>query len=251
MPDTSQTESQETTDQENASQGSSQENTSQGSSVPSLFSEAEETGTLEATEVWAIKDIGQSAGFMTDYHVISHPKGIYNVDVPTGSVAQDLFDEAKNGADPETAIPGNPQPLRCQPSGKLVTPESGRYVGQLLDYNQSPLDLTLENPGNILLIQEQSNGWSLTSSSGNAHGANIKGLFEEARAAGDTQALKAIIEYLWFAYRDDITIREGGQDFQAHSDRTRALRRMLLKGSASDEEEEESTPQTSLAGLER
>jgi hypothetical protein len=248
MSDTNQTESQETADQENASQGSNQEN-----SVPSLFEQADgEQSTLEAKKVWAIKDIGQSAGFLTDYHVVSHPKGIYNVDAATGSVAQDLFDEAKNGADPETAIPGNPQQLHCRPSGKLVTPESGRYVGQLLDYNRTPLDLTRENAGNILLIQERSSGWSLTSSSSNAHGANLKGLFEEARAAGDTQGLKAIIEYLWFAYREEITIREGGQDFEASSDRTRALRRMLLKGSASpNEEEEESTPQTSLAGLGR
>jgi len=250
MPDTSQTEQQE--NQKTADQ----ENTSQGSSVPSLFEQANgEQSTLEAKEVWAIKDIGQSAGFLTDYHVVSHPKGIYNVDAATGSVAQDLFDEAKNGADPETAIPGNPQQLHCRPSGKLVTPESGRYVGQLLDYNRTPLDLTRENAGNILLIQERSSGWSLTSSSANAHGANIKGLFEEARAAGDTQALKAIIEYLWFAYREEITIREGGQDFEAGSDRTRALRRMLLKGSASSEEsgssQGESTPQTSLAGLRR
>jgi hypothetical protein len=227
-----------------------QENPSEDA-APSLFDEASESGggiELASEDVWVIKDLGRPAGALTDAHIVSHPNGLYLVRQDNTQVANSLFDEAKNGHDPNTAIFGNPQHVVSKPSGKLFTAE-GRYVGTLLDYTGSPIDTTRDNAGNIRLVQERNGSFQLTSTQNNSYGANIKGHFDDARAEGDMEMLEAIVHYLWFAYRDEISILEGGRSFQAHSDRTRALKGMLVGSSSSEEQGAQSSAQTSLRGV--
>lgn len=218
--------------------------------VPSLMNEASTSRGIDlaSDEVYGIKDLGLPAGPMADGYIFSHPNGLYFAQFDSTTIAENLQDEIVNGHNDNVAIFGSPQRFESKPSGKVYTP-NGKYVARLLDYTRSAIDTSrADNDGTMRLVQERSNGWQLTSGDNNAHGANLKGHFDDAVETGNRELVKAIVEYVWYAFRDDVTITDGGESFIPHSDRAKAFKG-LLTGAASTEEEETQTPQTSLSGI--
>lgn len=236
-------------DSTNENTENAQGESAQSDEVPSLFDEMKDDSGIDlaSEEIWVIKDLGLPAGFMTDGYIASHPEyGFYLARFQDNY--QNIPQEAVRGNNPDVAIPGNPQRLVSTTPGKLHDPETGRYVGRLMDYTRSTIDISRDNPGNVRLLQERSGGYRLTSGRNNARGSNLNGHFREAKNAGDLDQLKGLIEYLWYGFRQEIEVAENGLNFRATTERTRALKGLLL-GSPSTNESTQETPQTSLQAV--